>query len=740
MTQTPSLKTQQMQVGGMDCTSCSMKIEGGLEKLAGVAEVSVVVSTGRLTITYDPQQVDEAEIQKRVTALGYTVDTKPKSSNQGGSHDSKKTHAGHDHSNHDHDHGHKEDDDEHDHGHSHGDGAFDLKREGLLVGVVVALFILGSVFEKPLHDTPFSIGEYLVFIPAYLLSGWTVLTSAGRNILRGQVFDENFLMTIATVGAIAIHKLPEAVGVMLFFKVGELFQELAVSRSRRSISALLEIRPDSANLKTDSGIQSVAPETVKIGDIILVKPGEKVPLDGEILNGSAQVDTSALTGESVPRTFGKGEMILAGMINQTGVLTVKVTKLFGESSIARILDLVENASSKKAATEKFITKFARQYTPMVVIASLGVAILPPLFNLGTNTEWAYRALILLVVSCPCGLVISIPLGYFGGIGGAAKRGILVKGSTFLDTLAGVKAVVFDKTGTLTQGVFKVSEIVPHNGFTQAEVLRLAAIAESNSNHPIAKSIREAYGQPIDESTITDYTEIAAHGIRATVENRWVFAGNDRLMHRENIEHDTCHVEGTVVHLAVDQRYAGYIVIADQLKPDAVEAIKSLKKLGVERVVMLTGDSKDVAERMALLLNLDEYRSELLPEDKVTAVEELLRQYAQKGKVVFVGDGINDAPVIARADVGIAMGGLGSDAAIETADIVLMTDAPSKVAEAIQVARKTHAIVLQNIVFALVVKGIFIALGIFGLASMWEAVFADVGVALAAIFNATRVLK
>ena len=380
MTQTPSLKTQQMQVGGMDCTSCAMKIEGGLEKLAGVTEVSVVVVTGRLTITYDPQQLDEADIKKRVTALGYTVDTeRPKPSNQKGSHDSKKTHAGHDHSNHSHghDHDHKEDDDEHDHGHSHGDGAFDLKREGLLVGVVIALFILGSVFEKPLHDTPFSIGEYLVFIPAYLLSGWTVLTSAGRNILRGQVFDENFLMTIATVGAIAIHKLPEAVGVMLFFKVGELFQELAVSRSRRSISALLEIRPDSANLKTDSGIQTVSPEVVKVGDIIVIKPGEKVPLDGEILDGSAQVDTSALTGESVPRTFGKGEMILAGMINQTGVLTVKVTKLFGESSIARILDLVENASSKKAATEKFITKFARQYTPIVVIASLAVAILPP---------------------------------------------------------------------------------------------------------------------------------------------------------------------------------------------------------------------------------------------------------------------------------------------------------------------------------------------------------------------------
>ncbi len=740
MTQIPSLKTQQMQVGGMDCTSCTMKIEGSLEKLAGVAEVSVVVATGRLTISYDPNQVDESEIKRRVTDLGYTVDAEhPKPSNQAASHDSKTTHEGHAHSKHSH--AHKEDEDgEHDHGHSHGNGGFDLKREGLLVGVVIALFILGSVFEKPLHDTPFSIGEYLVFIPAYLLSGWTVLTSAGRNILRGQVFDENFLMTIATVGAIAIHKLPEAVGVMLFFKVGELFQELAVSRSRRSISALLEIRPDSANLKTDNGIQTVSPEVVKVGDIIVVKPGEKVPLDGEILDGSAQVDTSALTGESVPRTFESGETVLAGMINQTGVLTIKVTKLFGESSIAHILDLVENASSKKAETEKFITKFARQYTPIVVIASLGVAILPPLFNLGTNAEWAYRALILLVISCPCGLVISIPLGYFGGIGGAAKRGILVKGSTFLDTLANVKAVVFDKTGTLTQGVFQVSEILTHNGFTQSEVLRLAAIAESNSNHPIAKSIREAYGQPIDESTVTDYTEIAAHGIMATVENRRVFAGNDRLMHRENIEHDTCHVEGTVVHLAVDRQYAGYIVIADEIKVDAVQAIRTLKQSGVETIMMLTGDSKEVAKNIAQTLGIDSFQAELLPEDKVTAVEMLLQKVRPKGKVVFVGDGINDAPVLARADVGIAMGGLGSDAAIETADVVLMTDAPSKVAEAIQIARKTHVIVVQNIVFALVVKGVFIVLGIFGLATMWEAVFADVGVALAAIFNATRVLK
>jgi Zn2+/Cd2+-exporting ATPase len=733
MTQTPSLKTQQMQVGGMDCTSCAMKIEGSLEKLAGVAEVSVVVATGRLTIAYDPQQVDETEIQKRVMDLGYTVEAeRPKPSNPSGFHDSKSPHEDYD-SKHNHE-------DDRDRRHSHRDGGFDLKREGLLVGVVIALFILGSLFEKPLHETPFSIGEYLVFIPAYLLSGWTVLTSAGRNILRGQVFDENFLMTIATVGAIAIHKLPEAVGVMLFFKVGELFQELAVSRSRRSISALLEIRPDSANLKTDSGIQTVSPEVVKVGDIILVKPGEKVPLDGKILDGIAQVDTSALTGESVPRTVAVGETVLAGMINQTGVLTVKVTKLFGESSIARILDLVENASSKKAETEKFITKFARQYTPIVVVLSLAVAILPPLLNLGTNAEWAYRALILLVVSCPCGLVISIPLGYFGGIGGAAKRGILVKGATFLDTLAAVKAVAFDKTGTLTQGAFKVAQVSNHNGFTKEALLRLAAEAEFHSNHPIAKSIREAYGEPINESAIGSYSEIAGCGIRATIENRVVIAGNDRLLHQENIGHDTCNVEGTVVHLAVDQCYAGYIVIADELKPDTAQAIQALKRLGVEQVMMLTGDDRSVAERIARTLKLDSYQAELLPEDKVTALEHLLQQVGKNGRVAFVGDGINDAPVIARADVGLAMGGLGSDAAIETADVVIMTDAPSKVAEAIQIARKTHAIVWQNIVFALIVKGLFIVLGVFGLATMWEAVFADVGVALAAIFNATRVLK
>jgi Zn2+/Cd2+-exporting ATPase len=743
MTQVPVLKTQRMQIGGMDCTSCAMKIEGNVEKLAGVSEISVVVATGRLIVTYDPQQVGEADIKQRVTELGYTiVGDKAQSDHDG------YDHSGHDHSDHKshnhethqgHDHRNHEDGDED--AHNHGGGEFSLQREGVLVGVVVALFVLGSVFEEQLHNTPWSIGEYLVFIPAYLLSGWTVLTSAGRNILRGQVFDENFLMTIATVGAIAIHKLPEAVGVMLFFKIGELLQELAVSRSRRSISALLEIRPDAANLKTVSGIEVVSPDRVKVGDTIIIKPGEKVPLDGEVVDGNSQVDTSALTGESIPRTVKIGETVLAGMINQTGVLTVTVTKLFGESSIARILDLVENASSKKAATEKFITKFARRYTPIVVISSLAVALIPPLVIPGaTHAEWVYRALVLLVISCPCGLVISIPLGYFGGIGGAAKRGILVKGSTFLDTLSGVKAIAFDKTGTLTKGVFKVTEIVPHNGFDKSELLRIAAFAEASSNHPIAKSIRVAYDRPIDESVISNYTEIAAHGIQATIKGKLVLAGNDRLLHRENIAHDTCNVEGTIVHLAVDRIYAGYIVIADEIKEDAVQAIRDLKAAGVEKIMMLTGDSQAVAQRIAKTLGVDAFAAELLPEDKVTAIEKLLWEFQKKGKVAFVGDGINDAPVIARADVGIAMGGLGSDAAIETADVVLMTDAPSKVVEAIQVGRKTHTIVMQNIIFALTIKVIFIGLGLMGLATMWEAVFADVGVALIAIFNATRILK
>lgn len=630
------------------------------------------------------------------------------------------------------------------HGQDHDHGDFNLNQELIPVILVVVLFVGGLIFEDKLHNTPYSIGEYLVFIPAYLLSGWNVLTSAGRNILRGRVFDENFLMTVATLGAVAIHKLPEAVGVMLFFKIGELFQEFAVGRSRQSIRSLLEIRPDSANLKANGDIKKVSPETVAVGDIILVKPGEKIPLDGEIIDGNSQIDTSALTGESVPRTVKAGETVLAGTINQTGVLIVQVTKLFGESSISRILELVENARSKKAETEKFITKFASYYTPFVVFASLAVALIPPLFISGaTNADrflWVYRALVLLVISCPCGLVISIPLGYFGGIGGAAKRGILVKGSTFLDTLTAVKTVVLDKTGTLTKGVFKVAQIVPQKGFSQTELMAIAAKVESQSNHPVATSIMEAYGGKIDSSDVKDYEEIAGHGIRAKVNNQIVLAGNDRLLHRENIAHDFCNAEGTVVHLAVDNSYAGYILIADELKEDSVQAIRDLKKLGVERIVMLTGDNQAVADSVAKKLGLDSYLAELLPEGKVEAIEKLIGESKKGDKIVFVGDGINDAPVLARADVGIAMGGLGSDAAIETADVVIMADAPSKVAEAIKIARKTHNIVWQNIIFAMLVKGIFIALGTFGLATMWEAVFADVGVALAAIFNATRVLK
>lgn len=737
MAQSSPFKTQQMQVGGMDCTSCKLKIEGSLERLRGVAEASVTVATGRLTVTYDPERVSEATIQEQVKSLGYTLEDLKSSVSlkvlehhhphaKGHRHEGGYTHQGHDEYEGD------------DHGHSHGSGEFNLKQELPLVLIAIAFFSITILFEQPLHNTPGHIAEFAVIIPAYLLSGWTVLKTAGRNILRGQIFDENFLMTIATLGALAIHQLPEAVAVMLFFRVGELFQEYSVVQSRRSIKALLEVRPDTANLKLNGTIQQVSPETVKVGALILVKPGEKVPLDGEILEGTSQVDTSALTGESVPRTLKLGDPILAGMINQSGVLTIRVTKLFGESSIAKILDLVENATSKKAATEKFITRFARYYTPIVVVLSLLVALLPPLFLSGaTHTEWVYRALVLLVISCPCGLVISIPLGYFGGVGRAAKQGILVKGSTFLDALTAVKTVVFDKTGTLTYGVFKVTEVVTKNGFSQSELLTLAAKAESHSNHPVALSIRKAYDQPIAESKVTNYEEIAGHGIRAVVQNQVVIAGNDRLLHRENIDHDTCDVEGTVVHLAVDQRYAGYILIADEVKEDAAQAIQDLKRVGVEETVMLTGDNEVVAQGVARRLGLDSYKAELLPEDKVAAIEQVLRR-SQKGKVVFVGDGINDAPVIARADVGMAMGGLGSDAAIETADVVIMTDAPSKVAEAIQIARKTRTIVVQNIFLAIAVKALFIILGTLGVATLWEAVFADVGVALLAVFNATRV--
>ena len=630
---------------------------------------------------------------------------------------------------------------EHDHDHGHGSDEFDLKKEAIPMMAVVVLFLIGSIYNEPLHNTPYAFAEYLILIPAYLLSGWNVLTIAGKNILKGKIFDENFLMTIATLGAIAIHQLPEAVGVMLFFKVGELFQDYAVGHSRRSIKAVLEVRPDYANLKMDGVITKTNPNQVKIGDIITVTAGEKIPLDGTIIVGTSQIDTSALTGESVPRSVKVGDVALAGTINKTGILDIQVTKLFGESSIAKILDLVENASSKKAATEKLITKFAKIYTPIVVFVSLAIAIIPPLvIPNATSAEWVYRALVILVISCPCGLVISIPLGYFGGIGGAAKRGILIKGSTFLDVLNDVKTVVSDKTGTLTKGTFQVTQIVPQNGFTQDELLSIASHIEAQSTHPIAQSIREAYKGELDLTKVTNYEEIAGHGIRAMVGDRSVIAGNDRLLHRENIAHGTCKVSGSVVHMAIDNRYAGYIIVADQIKDDSIKAIQDLHQIGINQVIMLSGDNQGVAADIAGRLGLDSYIAELLPEGKVIAFEQILSKLGKKEKVIYVGDGINDAPVLARADVGIAMGGLGSDAAIETADVVIMNDSPAKIVEAIQIARKTHSIVWQNIIFALSIKAVFLVLGVLGVANMWEAVFADVGVALVAIANATRVLK
>ena len=603
----------------------------------------------------------------------------------------------------------------------------------------LALLIIGIIFEDKLHNTPFQLAEYAVYVTAYLIVGWKVIASAVKNIIRGQFFDEQFLMTIATLGAFAIHQMPEAVAVMLFYVTGELFQDIAVGRSRKSIKSLLEIKPDYANLKSGVEVIKVSPEEVKVGDIIVVKAGEKVPLDGTIIDGTSFVDTAALTGESVPRKVNVKDEVMAGMINQSGLLTIKVNKLFGESSVSKILELVENATSQKAQTEKFITTFAKYYTPVVVIGALLLAVLPPLLFAGqTFSDWIYRALVVLVISCPCALVISIPLGYFGGVGLASRKGILVKGSNFLDALTQVTTVVFDKTGTLTKGEFKVSEVVTSNGFSKEEILEYAAYAETHSNHPVAQSITVAYQGEIDIAKITKTEEISGHGIKAIVNGKTILAGNDKLLHKENIEHSVCQVDGTVVHVTIDHVYAGYIIISDSLKDDAIQAIESLKAKNIQ-TVMLTGDNQYAAQAFAKRLGIDRFYSELLPEDKVKHIEQLIEEN-KGGKVAFVGDGINDAPVIARADVGIAMGALGSDAAIETADVVLMTDSPSKVALAIDVAKITRNIVWQNIYFAMGIKLAFIVLGVFGIATMWEAVFGDMGVALIAIFNALRILK
>ncbi|HGY5537336.1 MAG TPA: heavy metal translocating P-type ATPase [Prochlorococcus sp.] len=614
--------------------------------------------------------------------------------------------------------------------------AFSLSRELIPIAAAASLFVIGLAWAGPMGHMV----ELAVMIPAYLISGWGVLNTAGRNILRGRLFDENFLMSIATIGAICIGELPEAVAVMLFFQIGELFQGYSVGRSRRSIQALLQVKPDRANLMVGDQLIEVDPNSVKVGDQVLVRPGEKVPLDGDVVEGRSSLDTSALTGESQPRSVQLGDKALAGTINQSGVLVLQVIRPFQESSVAKILQLVESAASRKAPTEKLITSFARIYTPIVVGLALLVAVVPPLVVQANPIEWLNRALVLLVISCPCGLVISIPLGYFGGVGGAARQGILVKGSMFLDALSKVKSVVFDKTGTLTQGSFRVSQVISANGFSEQQLLELAAMAESHSTHPVAQSIKQAYGGPIDSSRIAAVEEIPGHGIRAQVNGHSVLIGNDRLLHRDGIVHEACALDSTVVHLVVDGQYSGRILIADAIKPDAVDAVSSLHKRGID-VSMLTGDSHPVAQIIADQLGLDDFRADLLPEEKVDVLDGVLRSAHQAGgTVAYVGDGINDAPVIARADVGMAMGALGSDAAIETADVVIMTDAPSQVAKAIDIGKRTRRIILQNIVMALSVKGLFIALAAFGAATLWSAVFADVGVALLAILNASRVWR
>ena len=577
------------------------------------------------------------------------------------------------------------------------------------------------------------------FLIPYAVIAWDVLWRAVRNIAHGQVFDENFLMSLATVGALATGEYPEAVFVMLFYQVGELFQSYAVDQSRKSITSLMDIRPDYANIEVDGQLRQVDPEDVAVGDTIVIKAGERIPLDGVVLEGTSNVDTAALTGESLPREAQPGDDVISGCVNLSGLLRVRVTKAFEESTVAKILDLVENSSSKKAKAENFITKFARYYTPAVVLAAVALALLPPLF---TARQWVAsipRALSFLVVSCPCALVISVPLSFFGGIGGASKNGILVKGGNYLEVLAKTELVVFDKTGTLTRGVFNVTAIHPdHCG--EAQLLELAALAESYSDHPISRSLKEAYGKELDASRVSNVEELSGRGVRATVDGRQICAGNDKLMEDIGVSWHPCHRVGTTVHVASDGVYLGHIVISDEVKPDAKEAITALKACGVRRTVMLTGDAKAVGESVAQELGLDEVHTQLLPADKVTRVEALLGEVSPKGALAFVGDGINDAPVLSRADIGIAMGGLGSDAAIEAADIVLMDDKPSKLADAIRIARRTLAIVRQNIVFALAVKFLVLALSAAGVANMWEAVFADVGVSVIAILNAMRALK
>ena len=608
-------------------------------------------------------------------------------------------------------------------------------KEGIKIVIAFILFIIALVINFP--------NEWInkvLYIIAYLIVGFEIVLEAIENIFKGKIFDENFLMSIATIGAFAIGEFPEAVAVMLFYQVGELFQNYAVDKSRKSITSLMDIRPDYANVKRNNEISKINPEEVKIGETIIVKPGEKIPLDGKIIEGTSMLDVSALTGESLPREVKENDEVLSGCINQNGLLEIEVTKEFGESTVSKILDLVENASNKKSKSENFITKFAKYYTPAVVIIAVFLAVIPTLVIEGAEfTDWLYRALTFLVVSCPCALVISIPLGFFGGIGGASKKGILVKGSNYLEALSNSEIVVFDKTGTLTKGVFEVQKIEPV-GISKEELTKYAAYAESYSNHPISVSIKKAYGEEIDTNLISKTEELSGRGVVAKIGDKEVLAGNEKLMQEKNIKYTKCNKVGTIVYIAINNEFAGYIVISDEIKEDSKKAIDDLKKNNIKQTVMLTGDRKDVGESVAKELGIDKVYTELLPDGKVEKVEQLLKEKTEKGKLVFVGDGINDAPVLALSDIGIAMGGLGADSSIEAADIVIMTDEPSKINTAMNISKKTMRIVKQNIIFAISVKIVVLILSAFGLSTMWEAVFADVGVSVIAIINSLRALK
>ena len=609
-----------------------------------------------------------------------------------------------------------------------------MKKKGIRIILAFALYLVALMIHFPLEWI-----NQLIYLVAYVIVGWEIVKKAFRNITRGKVFDENFLMTVATIGAFGIGEFPEAVAVMLFYQVGELFQHYAVDKSRKSIASLMDIRPDFANVEREGNVQKVDPSDVKIGEIIVVKPGEKVPLDGIVIEGTSSLDTKALTGEALPRDVQEGLQVLSGCINLNGVIKIEVTKEYGESTVSKILNLVENASSKKAKSENFITKFAQYYTPIVVFIALILAVIPPLMIPGaTFSDWIYRALSFLVVSCPCALVISIPLSFFGGIGGASKMGILIKGSNYLEALANTEIMVFDKTGTLTEGVFEVQKVKAVDR-SEEELLKLTAYAEYYSNHPISLSVKKAYHKEIDEKQILETQELSGRGMVAKIGEQNILVGNEKLMREKQIDFETCNEIGTILYVAVNGKYAGCIVIADKIKPDASNTIKNLKKNHMKQTVMLTGDRKDVGENVAKELGLDQVYTELLPDGKVGKVETLLKEKSEKGKLAFVGDGINDAPVLALADIGIAMGGLGSDAAIEAADIVLMTDEPSKIMDAIQLSKKTMKIVKENIIFAISVKILVLILSAFGLSTMWEAVFADVGVSVIAILNALRVL-